>query len=88
MNRHDVYTRYYTPREFFAPFAAHFQLIEQRGLCILAPPPYLSSVRERHPRWYEWSWRMDERIAAWPLLRALGDHFVMIMQKRVEGPAR
>jgi ubiquinone/menaquinone biosynthesis C-methylase UbiE len=82
MNRQDVYTHYYTPREFFAPFAKHFSLIEQRGLCILAPPPYLTSVRERHPRWYDWSWRADRRIAGWPLLRALGDHFVIIMRKR------
>ncbi|HTU62738.1 MAG TPA: class I SAM-dependent methyltransferase [Polyangiales bacterium] len=88
LNRQDVYTHYYTPREFFAPFAAHFSLIEQRGLCILAPPPYLTLVRERHPRWYEWSWRVDRRIAGWPLLRSLGDHFVIVMRKRGPGTER
>ena len=88
MNRQDVYTHYYTPREFFAPFAAHFSLIEQRGLCILAPPPYLTSVRERHPHWYDWSWRADRHIAGWPLLRALGDHFLIVMRKPGPGPQR
>jgi SAM-dependent methyltransferase len=82
MNRQDVYTRYYTPREFFEPFAPHFTRRDYRGLCVFAPPPYLTSVRERHPHWYDWSWRIDRRIAGWPLLRDFGDHFVIVMIKR------
>ena len=82
MNKRTVWTRYYSPREFYRAFAPHFALEHHRGVCVLAPPPYLTSVRERHPRLYERLWRMDRHAAGWPLLRSMGDHFLMIMLRR------
>lgn len=82
MNRHTIWTRYYGPREFYRAFRAHFVLSHYRGLCVLAPPPYLTWVRERHPRWHERLWALDRRVAGWPLLRTLGDHFLIVMRKR------
>lgn len=82
MNRHTIWTRYYSPREFYRPFAHDFALQHYRGLCVFAPPPYLTSIRERHPRSYDRLWRIDRRSAGWPLLRAMGDHFLIIMEKR------
>jgi len=82
MNRRTVWTRYYSPREFYRPFAGDFALSHYRGLCVFAPPPYLTSIRERHPRGYAWLWGLDRRAAGWPLLRAMGDHFLMVMRKR------
>ncbi len=82
MNQRTVWTRYYTPREFYRPFAGHFTLIHHRGMCIFVPPPYLISIRQRHWEWYQWLWRIDRRVAGWPLLRAIGDHFLIVMRKR------
>ena len=82
MNGRKIWTRYYTPKEFFRPFAAAFSLEHYRGLCVFAPPPYLAGVRERHPGWYERLWQLDRRVSGWPLLRAMGDHFLMVMRKR------
>lgn len=82
MNKRTVWTRYYSPRELYRAFAAHFTLEHYRGVCVLAPPPYLTSVRERHPRLYQRLWRMDRRVAGWPLLRSMGDHFLMVMLRR------
>ena len=82
MNEHRVWTAYYTPSEFYGQFRSHFRLTHYRGLCVFAPPPYLTSVRERHALWYERLWRMDRRAAGWPLLRNIGDHFLMVMRKR------
>ena len=82
MNERTVWTAYYTPNEFYRPFRSHFRLTHHRGLCVFAPPPYLTSVRERHALWYERLWRMDRRAAGWPLLRNIGDHFLMVMRKR------
>ena len=45
-------------------------------------PRYLTAVRERHPRVYDWLWRVDRRTAAWPMIRAMGDHFLIVMKKR------
>lgn len=82
LNRHTVWTRYYSPREFFRAFERDFTLVHHRGLCVFAPPPYLASIRDRHPHGYERLWRIDRRIAGWPVLRSMGDHFLMVLRKR------
>jgi ubiquinone/menaquinone biosynthesis C-methylase UbiE len=82
MNKHTIWTRYYTPREFYRGFERDFALEHYRALCLFVPPPYLTWVRDRHPRCYEWLWRTDRRTAGWPLLRSLGDHFLIVMKKR------
>jgi 2-polyprenyl-3-methyl-5-hydroxy-6-metoxy-1,4-benzoquinol methylase len=82
MNKRVVWTRYYTPREFYAAFERQFILQRWRGLCVLAPPPYMTQMREKHIRLYERLWRLDRRAAGWPVLRNMGDHFVIVMTKR------
>ena len=82
MNEHVVWTRYYSPREFYRSFEPLFTLQHYQGLCVFAPPPYLTQVKEKHPRFYQWLWSMDRRLAAWPGVRALGDHFLMILRRR------
>jgi SAM-dependent methyltransferase len=82
MNGRTVWTHYYTPRELYRAFAAEFDLVHYRGLCIFAPPPYLASVRERHPRAYEHLWRLDRLLAGCRLLRSTGDHFLIVMRRR------
>ena len=82
MNQHTIWTRYYGPREFYAAFQARFTLEHVRGLCVFAPPPYLTWVRDRYPRWHARLWRIDRRVSSWPLVRGMGDHFLMVMRKR------
>ena len=82
MNGRTVWTSYWTPREFYRAFSGEFTLEHYRGICLLAPPPYLTWVKERHPGWYERLWRWDRRIAGLPVLRLLGDHFLIVMARR------
>jgi SAM-dependent methyltransferase len=82
MNNHTIWTRYYSPREFYAAFQRHFTLEHFRGLCVFAPPPYLTWLRERHPGLHERLWRIDRRLSGWPLIRSMGDHFLIVMRKR------
>ena len=82
MNKHTIWTRYYTPREFYRHFQGQFRLTHYRGVCLFVPPPYLLWMREKHLAWYQWLWRIDRRVAGWPLLRALGDHFLIVMRRR------
>jgi len=82
MNEHTIWTRYYGPREFYQAFAPYFRLEHIRGLCLFVPPPYMTWIRERHPALYGLLWRVDRRLSGWPLLRGLGDHFLMVMRKR------
>jgi SAM-dependent methyltransferase len=82
MNKHTIWTHYYGPREFYRNFKSHFTLEHFRGLCVFAPPPYMTWVREKHVAWHERLWRLDRRVTGWPLIRELGDHFLIVMKKR------
>lgn len=82
MNNHTIWTRYYGPGEFYRAFKQHFALEYYRGLCVFLPPPYLTWIREQHPAWHERLRRLDRRVSGWPLLRGLGDHFLIVMKKR------
>lgn len=82
MNKRVVWTHYYTPREFYGAFERQFILERWRGLCVFAPPPYMTQMRVKHVRLYERLWGLDRRAAGWPVLRNMGDHFVMVMTKR------
>lgn len=82
MNGRTIWTRYYTPGEFYAAFAPQFELEVQRGLCVFVPPPYITWLAERHPRWHERLWRLDRRVAGWPGINRLGDHFLLVMKRR------
>jgi SAM-dependent methyltransferase len=82
MNNHTIWTRYYGPRAFYRFFRPGFTLRHFRGVCVFAPPPYLTQVAEKYPRAYERLWRLDRRVSGWPVLRAMGDHFLMVMRRR------
>ena len=82
MNRNTIWTRYYLPREFHRPFAKRFTLSHYRALSLFLPPPYLVDVLARHPRACDLLGRLDDRTGAWPVLRAIGDHFLMVMRRR------
>jgi 2-polyprenyl-3-methyl-5-hydroxy-6-metoxy-1,4-benzoquinol methylase len=81
MNGRTIWTHYYAPREFYRPFAPHFALEHFRALCLFVPPPYLTWVGDRYPHWLARLWRLDRLAAGWPLLRGMGDHFLMVMKK-------
>jgi ubiquinone/menaquinone biosynthesis C-methylase UbiE len=82
MNEHTIWTHYFAPREFYRSFKRHFTLEHFRGLCVFAPPPYLTWVREKYPEMHARLWRLDRRMSGWPVIRGMGDHFLIVMQKR------
>ena len=82
MNRHVIWTRYYLPREFYRAFAPHFTLTGYRALSLFLPPPYLVEFYRRRRNWCDLLGRLDDRLGGWPLLRNMGDHFLIVMQRR------
>jgi SAM-dependent methyltransferase len=82
MNNHTIWTRYYAPREFYTAFEPDFSLEHFRGVCVFAPPPYLTGVRQKHPRLHAWLRSFDRRVAGWPAIRTMGDHFLIVMKKK------
>jgi SAM-dependent methyltransferase len=85
LNGRTVWTRYYTPREFEQVFErAGFERISRRALGLLVPPPYLEGFTARHGRLVETLWRFEDRIAHLPVARSCGDHFLVVMRRRLE----
>ena len=82
MNRHTIWTYYYLPREFYRPFAGHFSLHNYRALSLFMPPPYLVDYYRRKRDWCERLGRLDDRFGALPVLRDMGDHFLIVMHRR------
>ncbi|QNK01293.1 class I SAM-dependent methyltransferase [Dyella telluris] len=82
MNKHTIWTYYYLPREFYQAFAPWFSLKHFRALSLFMPPPYLVQYYRRRRHWYERLGRLDDRLGGLPLLRSMGDHFLIVMQRR------
>jgi SAM-dependent methyltransferase len=82
MNKHTIWAFYYTPREFYRAFAREFALSRLQALSLFLPPPYLIGLYERAPRLCSLLGRLDDRLGRLPLLRDMGDHFLIVMTKR------
>jgi SAM-dependent methyltransferase len=77
-----VWTRYYTPGQFARAFEpAGFARVSLRSLGLLAPPPYLEGFAMRHPRIHSRLHRLDDFVGTWPVLRQVGDHFLIVLRK-------
>ena len=82
LNGRSVWTRYYTPRSFVRPFArAGFKRMSLRALGLFVPPPYLVSFADRHPGLVARLRGFEDRVAAWPGVRACGDHFLIALRR-------
>jgi len=82
LNGHTVWTRYYSPAEFTAIFKQFgFQMVDQRGLSVFVPPPYMDAFAARHPRLTRVLARLDTVTGGWPVLRGWGDHFLIVLRR-------
>lgn len=76
-----VWTRYYSPREFYKSFANEFQLVAYRSLNLFLPPPYLVRWHQRAGIFAKPLARLDAQFHSLPFLRDMGDHFLIVMRK-------
>ena len=84
MNGGTIWTRYHTPREFAREWIgsdAQWELVRYEGLSTFVPPPYLTSMSEHHPAMFERMAALDARTAGWPVLRSIGDHFLIVLRR-------
>lgn len=77
-----AWTRYYSPRRFARPFvAAGFEHESLRSVGLFAPPPYCEGFASRHASLVSLLQRVDDAVGSCPGLRAMGDHFLMVLRK-------
>jgi SAM-dependent methyltransferase len=82
LNGGTVWTSYYTPGAFERTFAAAgFTRVSLRALGLFVPPPYMDRFAARHASLVGRLLRLEDRVGAWPGLRAWGDHFLMVLRK-------
>jgi SAM-dependent methyltransferase len=84
LNGRTVWTRYYSPAEFRSTFAAAgFSLTSLRTLGLLVPPPYTLAFSDRHFKLVARLQAIEDMVANWPGIRSCGDHFLVVMERRV-----
>jgi ubiquinone/menaquinone biosynthesis C-methylase UbiE len=72
---------YHSPRAFAAEFRKWFKVKQVRGLSIIAPPPHATRFTHSFPRLTQYLERWEESVAGLPVVRGLGDHFLVILQR-------
>lgn len=82
LNGETVWTRYYSPREFAREWSVAFAPRSLRALTLFTPPPYLAHWAVRVPRVLAGLARADRALSDKPVLRGLGDHFLMVLVKK------
>ena len=85
MNGHTIWTRYFTPREFVREWIGNdsdWTLDHYEALSLFVPPPYIEAVALDHPKLFRSLVSIDERTAGWPVVRSMGDHFLVILRRR------
>ncbi|HXT38004.1 MAG TPA: methyltransferase domain-containing protein [Chloroflexota bacterium] len=77
-----VTTYYYTPRAFARHFQPAFRVVGYRALLLALPPPYLAHLHGRFPRCWRLAEKLDGVLAGLPILRGLGDHFLIELERQ------
>jgi ubiquinone/menaquinone biosynthesis C-methylase UbiE len=76
------FTVYYpTLRKIRQSFARDFRLSFCTGIGVAIPPSYLEGWARQHPRFFRFLRRVEERLAALPILRSTGDHVLLCFDK-------
>ena len=76
------FTVYYpTLRKIRQSFAPDFRLDSCTGIGVTVPPSYLEAWARQHPRLFLLLRRLEERLAALPILRSTGDHVLLCFEK-------
>jgi SAM-dependent methyltransferase len=78
---HTFSMRYYGARDFDRALGAGFRRVETRSLCLLLPPLSFGPSLARRPRLLAALAAAEDRVAALPALRRLGDHVILVYER-------
>src|SRR5262249_49569045 len=72
---------YPTLRELRRTFAPWFRIGSVRAVGLIVPPSYVEEFAREHRKLLRGAERLDRIFATWPVLRGLGDHVLLEMQR-------
>lgn len=81
LGRLAVEVQYPTIKSLRKLFSPHFRLRSWTGIGITVPPSYLEPFARRHPRLLSNACAVDRVISAWPVLRCMGDHVLLLFER-------
>ena len=73
---------YPSAREIEATLGRNFRRIGDRGVGIFVPPSYLEPWAQKLPRTVNALAAIDRLVAQWPVFRSIGDHRLLIFERR------
>ena len=76
-----VTVHYPTLRHILKSFSQNFKPLEVRGVGIAVPPSYIEAWVRNKQWWLSLASSLDRRISRLPLLRGLGDHIVIALER-------
>jgi SAM-dependent methyltransferase len=77
-----IHVHYPSLSQITGAFAPYFSVTEIRGIGIAVPPSYLEPWARRMPAWISTGARVDRFLSRFPLLRAMGDHVAVVLERR------
>ena len=77
-----VRVRYPTIGRVTGAFQPAFRRVRAAGLGVLLPPPYAEAWAARHGWLIETLNRWERAVESWPLVPAMGDHYVIELARR------
>ncbi len=77
-----VDTWYHSIRSLRRSAGDLFEVVTIAGLNVVAPPPSSRSFVQRYPKLTGLLFSLDRRVQSLPLVRALGDHTVLVLRRR------
>jgi ubiquinone/menaquinone biosynthesis C-methylase UbiE len=76
-----VDVHYPTIEQLRIAFAPWFRLCSTIGIGVTVPPSYMEAFVSKHPHLFRGMCSVDRLICSWPLLRALGDHVLLRLER-------
>lgn len=87
-DRHSFPVYYHPLRKFLSTASYWFDPILIRALSLLSPPPHAQTFRNRNPRLTGILDNLDEKICTLPVLRGMGDHFLVVLRRKASMSVR
>jgi SAM-dependent methyltransferase len=81
LNGQTLRVRYPTPRALARSLGPAFRARSLRGLGILLPTTDAAHLVQRHPALFARLARWENSLATLPLIRSLGDHYILVLER-------